>query len=113
MDPALVHHYFGTKEQVFAAAIEVSFEPALVVPAVLGGGPGRRRRAAGPLLPRRLGEPGHPAPLLAVLRSALTNEAAATVLRGLVAAAAAGAGSPADLDVPDADVPRRAGRLPA
>ncbi|WP_255285866.1 TetR family transcriptional regulator, partial [Streptomyces niveus] len=24
VDPALVHHYFGTKEEVFGAAIEVS-----------------------------------------------------------------------------------------
>lgn len=38
VDAALVHHYFGTKDEVFAAAIEVSFEPALVIPAVLAGG---------------------------------------------------------------------------
>lgn len=38
VDAALVHHYFGTKDEVFAAAIEVSFEPALVIPAILSGG---------------------------------------------------------------------------
>lgn len=27
VDSALVHHYFGTKEQVFEAAIEVAFAP--------------------------------------------------------------------------------------
>ena len=27
VDPALVHHYFGTKEQVFVAAMELPFEP--------------------------------------------------------------------------------------
>lgn len=27
MDSALVHHYFGTKEQLFAAAINVAFNP--------------------------------------------------------------------------------------
>ncbi|CAM5671976.1 hypothetical protein STENM36S_07631 [Streptomyces tendae] len=32
VDPALVHHYFGTKEQVFEAAIEVAFAPALSPP---------------------------------------------------------------------------------
>lgn len=37
VDSALVHHYFGTKDEVFAAAIELSFEPALLVPAVLEG----------------------------------------------------------------------------
>src|SRR5690606_38723696 len=29
VDSALVHHYFGTKEQMFEAAIEVAFAPAL------------------------------------------------------------------------------------
>ncbi|MER7921170.1 MULTISPECIES: TetR family transcriptional regulator [unclassified Streptomyces] len=29
VDSALVHHYFGTKEQVFAAAVEVAFAPAV------------------------------------------------------------------------------------
>ena len=29
VDSALVHHYFGTKDQVFEAAVEVAFAPAL------------------------------------------------------------------------------------
>lgn len=39
VDPALVHHYFGSKDELFAAAIELSMEPALFVPAILGAGP--------------------------------------------------------------------------
>jgi AcrR family transcriptional regulator len=31
VDPALVHHYFGTKEQLFAAAIHVPIDPMLVI----------------------------------------------------------------------------------
>jgi AcrR family transcriptional regulator len=84
VDPALVHHYFGTKEQVFAAAIEVSFEPALSVPEVLAQGP----EGIGERLARYFfgiwENPVSRAPLLAVIRSALTNEAAAAVLRGFV-----------------------------
>jgi AcrR family transcriptional regulator len=84
VDAALVHHYFGTKEEVFAAAIEVSFEPALVVPAVLAGD----RDGIGERLARYfLGVWENPvtrAPLLAVIRSALTHEAAAKVLRTFV-----------------------------
>jgi AcrR family transcriptional regulator len=84
VDAALVHHYFGTKDDVFAAAIEVSFEPATVVPQILGQG------AAG--IGERLARffigvwenPASRAPLLAVIRSALTHEAAAKVLRGFV-----------------------------
>ncbi|MFF1422696.1 TetR family transcriptional regulator [Streptomyces sp. NPDC058280] len=84
VDPALVHHYFGTKDEVFAAAIEVSFEPALVVPALLAGGPD----GIGERLARYFigvwENPVTRAPLLAVIRSALTHEAAATVLRTFV-----------------------------
>ncbi|MFF0434648.1 TetR family transcriptional regulator [Streptomyces sp. NPDC004327] len=84
VDPALVHHYYGTKDEVFAAAIEVSFEPAAVVPAIVTG----PREEIGERLARFFigvwENPATRAPLLAVIRSALTHEAAAKVLRGFV-----------------------------
>ncbi|MFF2026157.1 TetR family transcriptional regulator [Streptomyces sp. NPDC058171] len=84
VDPALVHHYFGTKDEVFAAAIEVSLEPAVTVASVLGGG----TEGIGERLARHfLGiweDPTTRAPMLAVVRSALTHEAAAKVLRSFV-----------------------------
>ncbi|MFJ5827669.1 TetR family transcriptional regulator [Streptomyces sp. NPDC093089] len=84
VDPALVHHYFGTKDEVFAAAIEVSFEPAAVVPAIVAG----PRDAIGERLARFFigvwENPVSRAPLLATVRSALTHEAAAKVLRTFV-----------------------------
>ncbi|MGW0738138.1 TetR/AcrR family transcriptional regulator [Streptomyces sp. NPDC002851] len=84
VDAALVHHYFGTKEEVFAAAIEVSFEPALVVPAILGEG----TEQVGERLARFFfgiwENPVSRAPLLAVVRSAVTHEAAAKALRNFV-----------------------------
>ncbi|MYV75310.1 TetR family transcriptional regulator [Streptomyces sp. SID1046] len=100
VDPALVHHYFGSKDDLFAAAIEVSIEPALVVPAVIGEGPD----GVGERLARYfLGVWENPVtrvPLLAVIRSALTHEAAAKVLRELVLRRLL-ARVAADLDVPD------------
>lgn len=84
MDAALVHHYFGTKDEVFAAAIELSFEPALVIPDILGSsteGLGER------LAYYFIGiweNPASRAPLLAIMRSAMTHEAAAKVLRVFV-----------------------------
>jgi AcrR family transcriptional regulator len=39
VDSALVHHYFGTKEQIFEAAIEVAFAPALDAPGTVAEGP--------------------------------------------------------------------------
>ena len=84
VDAALVHHYFGTKERVFAAAIEVSFEPALGARDVLAGD----RDTIGERLARLffgVWEDEHTrAPLLAVMRSALTNETAAGVMRTFV-----------------------------
>jgi AcrR family transcriptional regulator len=84
VDPALVHHYFGAKEQVFEAAVEVSLAPALNVPELLAGGP----QGVGERLARYFlaiwENPVSRAPLLAVLRSAVSNETAAGVLRGFV-----------------------------
>nr|WP_261992264.1 TetR family transcriptional regulator [Streptomyces sp. ms191] len=100
VDAALVHHYFGTKDEVFAAAIEVSMEPATVVPAVLGEG----TEGIGERLVRYfLGvweNPASRAPLLAIIRSALTHEAAAKVLRGFVLRRVLERVA-ADLDVPN------------
>ena len=39
VDSALVHHYFGTKEQVFEAAVAVAFAPALDAPDAVAAGP--------------------------------------------------------------------------
>jgi AcrR family transcriptional regulator len=38
VDPALVHHYFGTKDQLFMAALDVPFDPSEVLPRVVAGG---------------------------------------------------------------------------
>lgn len=39
VDPALVHHYFGTKEQLFHATVEVPIDPQSLVASVVSGGP--------------------------------------------------------------------------
>ncbi|MBC3988362.1 TetR/AcrR family transcriptional regulator [Streptomyces sp. AC563] len=101
VDPALVHHYFGTKDQVFAAAIERAFEPALRAPDMLLAGPHEEQ---GERLARFfLGiweNPTHREPLLAIVRSAVGNEAAAAVFRDLVSSRLV-ARVAAQLGVPD------------
>ncbi|MET9683186.1 TetR/AcrR family transcriptional regulator [Streptomyces coeruleorubidus] len=86
VDPALVHHYFGTKEQVFEAAITQSFGPALQAPKAIEEGP---LDGVGERLARFFfgvwENPATRAPLLAVVRSAVTNETAATVFRRIIA----------------------------
>ncbi|MEU1779140.1 MULTISPECIES: TetR family transcriptional regulator [Streptomyces] len=85
VDPALVHHYFGPKERIFAAAVETAFAPALDAQAVVVQGP---LDSAGERLTRFvLGlweDPVTREPLLAIVRSAVANEAAAEVFRNLV-----------------------------
>ncbi|MFB8269015.1 TetR family transcriptional regulator [Streptomyces sp. NPDC055955] len=86
VDAALVHHYFGTKEQVFEASIEVAFAPALDAPAAIEDGP---LDGVGERLARFIfsvwENPATRAPLLAVVRSAVNNETAAAVFRRLIA----------------------------
>lgn len=86
VDAALVHHYFGTKEQVFEASIEVAFAPALDAPAAIEDGP---LDGVGERLTRFIfsvwENPATRAPLLAIVRSAVNNETAAAVFRRLVA----------------------------
>ncbi|MFE2449299.1 TetR/AcrR family transcriptional regulator [Streptomyces melanosporofaciens] len=84
VDPALVHHYFGTKEQVFEAAIELILAPAMGTPDAVHGS----REGAGERMARYMfgfwENPVSRLPMLAVMRSALTNDAAAAVLRGMI-----------------------------
>ncbi|GAA2346118.1 TetR family transcriptional regulator [Streptomyces kunmingensis] len=87
VDSALVHHYFGTKEQVFAASVETVLAPAFEAPAAVEDGP---LDGIGERLTRFIfgvwENPATRAPILAVVRSAVNNEVAAGVFRRLVAA---------------------------
>lgn len=104
VDSALVHHYFGTKEQVFEAAIEVAFAPAQNAPAAVAEGP---LDGVGERLTRFIfgvwENPATRKPLLAVVRSAVNNEAAAAVFRRLVVAQVLGRVA-ARLDLPDGEL---------
>ncbi|XHM62691.1 TetR family transcriptional regulator [Streptomyces nigra] len=104
VDSALVHHYFGTKEHVFEAAVEVALVPALKVRDAVLEAP---LDDVGERMTRFLfglwENPATRKPLLAIVRSAVTNEAAATVFRRLVASQLlrriAG-----EIDAPDAEL---------
>ncbi|MCX4811845.1 TetR family transcriptional regulator [Streptomyces sp. NBC_01239] len=104
VDPALVHHYFGTKEQIFEAAVEVAFAPARNAPETVAEGP---LDGVGERLTRFIfgiwENPATRTPLLAVVRSAVNNEAAAAVFRRLVVSQVLGRVA-ARLDLPDGDL---------
>src|SRR5215210_2183249 len=87
VDAALVHHYFGTKEKVFVAAMELPFVPAERLPAVLAGDRDGLAERLARLFLGLWADPGFRAPLLGMIRSAFTGEQGATMLREFVGTA--------------------------
>ena len=86
VDPALVHHYFGNKEGLFVAAMALPFDPEMILAAITDGEVERtgERVAAQLLLLWDNTETRNP--LLALVRSAVSNEQAARMLREYLAA---------------------------
>jgi AcrR family transcriptional regulator len=80
VDPALVHHYFGSKDKLFLAAIEAPADPADLLPEVLGAGRDQLGAAVVRLLLKVWDGPMRPAGL-ALVRSAVANEWTAKLLR--------------------------------
>jgi AcrR family transcriptional regulator len=83
VDPALVHHYFGTKDKLFLASMNAPLDPAELVPKALSG----PREEAGERLVRLvLTVWDSPAGVAAValLRSAMSNEWTARLMREFV-----------------------------
>jgi AcrR family transcriptional regulator len=83
VDPALVHHYFGSKDQLFLDAMQVPVDPGKIVPAVLAGGrDGIGERVVRTMLTVWDSAAGGPA--AALVRSAVSNEAIARMMRDFV-----------------------------
>ncbi|GIF21243.1 AcrR family transcriptional regulator [Actinoplanes tereljensis] len=83
VDPALVHHYFGTKEKLFLAAMNAPINPGELIPQALAG---PRAEAGVRLIRMALSVWDSPAgtAALAMFRSALSNEWTARLLREFV-----------------------------
>jgi AcrR family transcriptional regulator len=90
VDPALVHHYFGTKEQVFVAAMELPFQPAEALPQVLAGDPDGLGERLVRMFLGLWANPDFRTPRLGMVRSAFTSEQGATMLREFVGSALLG-----------------------
>jgi AcrR family transcriptional regulator len=83
VDPALVRHYFGSKEHLFVVALEFPVDPVEFVPRLLDPGiDGLGERIASFFL-EAWDTPGG-RPFLALLRSVASNEQAAEALRQFV-----------------------------
>jgi AcrR family transcriptional regulator len=103
VDPALVIHYFGSKEALFGEALELPLQPREVFARGIAAG----RDQLGATIVRTFLEAWEPPEnrvrLMAMLRSALTNEAAMGMIRGLLTREVFGPITTA-LGVPDAQL---------
>lgn len=87
VDPALVHHYFATKDGLFVAAMRLPMDPSRFVPQITAG----PREELGWRLARFLlavmDDPDAREPLVGMFRAAMSNEQAAATLREFFAEA--------------------------
>jgi AcrR family transcriptional regulator len=90
VDPALVHHFYGTKEKLFVAAVRFPFVPTEQLARL---GSADRDRLGETIVRIALGaleDASTRPPAIALIRSAITNEQAAAMLRGFVTSAIIG-----------------------
>jgi AcrR family transcriptional regulator len=78
VDPALVHHHFGAKQDLFAAAHKLPVNPAAMIAVAVGKPVDEVAETVVRLYLGVLAAPGSPA--LSLLRAAATNESAARML---------------------------------
>ena len=85
VDPALVHHFYGNKEKLFAAAMRLPAVPSEVIAAALAGGdgasPGTHLVAA---VLAVWEDPAVHGVIIGLLRSAMNSEQAAGMLREFI-----------------------------
>jgi AcrR family transcriptional regulator len=81
VDPALVHHYFGTKQELFTEAVELPVDLVAVVEAFVRGDRDRIGERVVGLMLSVWDSRTDRSPLIALIRSAVTSEDAARMLR--------------------------------
>ncbi|MFC4011872.1 TetR family transcriptional regulator [Nonomuraea purpurea] len=84
VDPALVHHYFDTKEGMFAAAMKLPISPDEVIQLLVEGPREEIGERLVRLLLRATAAPETREPMIALIRSAMTNEQAVGMFREFI-----------------------------
>jgi AcrR family transcriptional regulator len=84
VDPALVHHYFGTKQGLFVAAVQLPANPVEQLMAVLAEDPSQAGERMVELFLSIWDHAADRSPLLALVRSAVGDEHAAAMLREFI-----------------------------
>jgi AcrR family transcriptional regulator len=81
VDQKLIAHYFGSKQQLFVAAVGFPLDPGEVIPAVLAGGRESLRERLTDVLVTVLERPGVRERLTGVVRGAASNPEMARTMR--------------------------------
>ena len=81
VDPALVHHYFGAKDDLFLAALEIPVDPRALVPGVFADGVAGAGERLVRLFLSVWDDPQARLPLIALVRSSLVQEAPESLLQ--------------------------------
>jgi AcrR family transcriptional regulator len=81
VDPALVHHYFGAKDDLFLAALEIPVDPRVLVPTVFDQGLGGAGERLLRLFLSVWDDPTTRLPLIALVRSSLVQDGPETLLQ--------------------------------
>jgi AcrR family transcriptional regulator len=84
VDPALVHHYFGTKQDLFVAAVRLPVNPVEQLTAVLATEPDQVGQRLVETFLSIWDHAADKSPLLALIRSAVADEQAAALLREFI-----------------------------
>ncbi|MEY9939805.1 TetR family transcriptional regulator [Streptacidiphilus sp. MAP5-3] len=81
VDPALLHHYFGSKEQLFLAALDFPIDPATVAAVILDGDRAQVGERVARFVVALWEQPEVLNRLMAVVRTVVASEAIAELLR--------------------------------
>jgi AcrR family transcriptional regulator len=81
VDPALVHRFYGSKEALFVAAMDLPVAPSELVAGLLAEGVDRLGERLARTFLELFDRPEAFAPFLALIRAAVSNERAAALLR--------------------------------
>lgn len=81
VDPALVHHHYGAKADVFVAAVDFPIKPAVVVERVMAGGQEQLGASIAAFFIGTYEDPAAREPVFAIVRAAMVQERAATMMR--------------------------------
>jgi AcrR family transcriptional regulator len=85
VDPTLVTHFFGSKEQLFRSVVELPFAPAEVIPRLLAGDPEHAGERLARFVLGVLESDAGRARVLGLIRAATSEPAAAALIREVIA----------------------------